>query len=166
MIGMPGCGKTTIGQALSVSMGLDFVDTDRLLEKREHLSLQEMLDRHGTAYFLEAEEAAVLDYRAENTVIATGGSVVLSAAAMTHLHTMGTFVFLDVSYFDLRSRMQNVDERGIVFRSGRGLLELYEERKPLYEKWADLTVKVDDDDRLSCDRVVSEIKQQIRLYIS
>ena len=164
MIGMPGSGKTTIGQALSVSLGLGFIDTDRVVEKREHMTLQEILDHHGAACFLEAEEAAILDLRAENTVIATGGSVALSAAAMSHLNTMGVFVFLDVGYFDLKNRIQNMDQRGIVFRPGQGLLDVYEERKPLYEKWADYTVKISDDDRRSGDWIVSEIVRQIRKH--
>lgn len=164
MIGMPASGKTTIGQALSASLGFSFIDTDRVLEKREHMALREILDHHGVEYFLEAEEAAILDCRAENTVIATGGSVALSAAAMHHLGTMGTFVFLDVGYFDLKNRIQNMDRRGIVFRPGQGLLEIYEERKPLYEKWADLTVKINDDDGQSSDWVVSEIAKKIGKY--
>ena len=162
MIGMPGSGKTMIGQALSASLGLSFIDTDRILEKREHMALQEILDHHGVEYFLEAEEAAILDCRADNTVIATGGSVALCAAAMNHLATMGTFVFLDVGYFDLKNRIQDMDQRGIVFHPGQGLLEIYEERKPLYEKWADITVKINDDDRRSSDWVVSEIAKKIR----
>lgn len=108
LIGMPASGKSTIGVLLAKTIGVGFVDTDLLIQQREHRLLQEIMDTDGIGYFLDTECAAVLDLDCQNTVIATGGSVVFRAAAMQKLRQNGTVVFLDVSLETVKRRLNNI----------------------------------------------------------
>lgn len=144
LIGMPGSGKTTIGSLLARELALPFLDTDLALQAREGKPLQQILNEKGMARFLVLEESFLLSLRLEGFVVATGGSAVYSPQAMRHLAERGPVVFLDASLPALCKRIHDMDSRGIVLAPGQTLEGLYAERRPLYERYADL--------RISCDR--------------
>ncbi len=140
LTGMPGAGKSTTGVILAKVLGMQFIDTDIVLQERSGRLLQDLLDTEGPEAFLEAEEAAVLSIRSGNAVIATGGSVVLSRKAMEHLKSGGTVVYLKISFDEMVSRLSNITTRGIVLFAGQGLPGMYNQRAPLYERTADLVI--------------------------
>lgn len=140
LIGMSGAGKSTLGVLLAKALGKDFVDTDLIIQQRTKKLLQQILDEEGVERFMELEEAAVCELSLSNTVIATGGSVVYSEAAMRALKASGVAVYLAVDYPELVGRLSNITTRGIVFKDAHDLRGVYEERLPLYERYADVCV--------------------------
>jgi shikimate kinase len=141
LIGMPGAGKSTAGVVLAKTLGANFVDTDLLIQERAGKRLQEILNAEGAGTFLAAEESAVLSLHCSNTVIATGGSVVLSPRAMAHLKKKGVIVYLELSFAGMKRRLANITTRGIVLLPGQSLRDMFDQRAPLYENYADLTVR-------------------------
>ena len=137
LIGMPGSGKSTVGVLLAKALGCLFTDVDLLISHRAKKPLQRILDEDGLEAFLALEEEVGSRLRAENTVIATGGSMVISDKAMRHLKTLGTVVYIDVPFEEIERRVTNIKTRGIVFHPNQTLADVYRERKPLYERWAD-----------------------------
>lgn len=147
LIGMPGSGKSTVGLLLAKSLGFEFVDLDLVISRLNGgLPLQAMLDGYGFAHFLQQENRAALSLTCRRAVISTGGSVVLSPAAMEHLRQMGPIVFLDVPLPELQRRITNITSRGIAFDRGQTLTDVYHQRLPLYQKWAEVTVTVGPED--------------------
>lgn len=138
LIGMPGCGKSTVGVLLAKALGYDFIDTDVVLQAREQRKLQEMIDDIGVDAFLKKEQNAVLTLDVSRCVIATGGSVVYGDAAMQHLRSRGVAVYIRLPYEEIERRLSNLATRGVTLRKGQTLRDLYEERIPLYEAAADL----------------------------
>lgn len=141
LIGMPGCGKSTCGVVAAKMLLKNFYDTDLLIQNLEGRRLQEIIDTDGIDYFIKAEEKAILSLRLEGTVIATGGSVVYSERAMQHLKSMGKVIYLHLDYDDMVKRIRNLDTRGIVMKSGKTLKDMYDERLPLYSKWAGAIIR-------------------------
>ena len=146
LIGMPASGKSTVGVILAKLLGFDFIDTDLLIQRREQQRLSGIIATRGLSSFLAAEEAACLSLQTSHSVIATGGSAIYSDGAMRHFSEIGTIVYLEISYESLVERLGDLQERGVVMRNGTGmsLRELFAERKPLYEKFAEITVDIDD----------------------
>ncbi len=140
LIGMPGVGKSTLGVVLAKELGFEFVDADLLIQKREKRLLKEIIAQDGVDGFLAIENHVNASIEAENTVIATGGSVIYGPEAMEHLKAIGTVVYLKLDYNTLDSRLGSLKGRGVVLKEGQNLLSLYNERVPLYEKYADVTV--------------------------
>lgn len=140
LIGMPGSGKSTVGVLLAKMLGYGFVDTDILIQDIEKKRLFEILDDNGNEYFSECENRILAGIHARRTVIATGGSAVYGKEAMKHLKEMGKVVYLKVSLKELNRRVKNFSTRGIMRKPGQSLAEIFEERAPLYEKYADITV--------------------------
>ncbi len=140
LIGMSGAGKSTLGVLLAKALGKDFVDTDLIIQQRTKKLLQQILDEEGTERFMEIEETVVSELSLSNTVIATGGSVVYSDAAMRSLKSGGIAVYLAVDYPELAARLSNITTRGIVFKNAHDLRGVYEERLPLYERYADVRI--------------------------
>lgn len=153
LIGMPASGKSTLGRLLAQKLELHFLDTDDVLQTQLGTSLQETIDREGISSFLKKEELAVLSICAERAVIATGGSVIYSQKAMTHLKSLGLCIFLSVPFPSIEARLQNLSSRGVAIPEGKTLLELFEERTPLYIRHADLIFREDD---LEGDRSIAE----------
>ena len=143
LIGMPGCGKSTLGVLLAKAMMMDFIDTDLLLQKQGGKPLQQMVDELGTEGFSEAEEQCICSLDVQNTVIATGGSVALEERAMAHLKENSVILFVKLSYESIEQRLKNISTRGIAMKKGQTLRDLYDLRQPFYHKWADLTVESD-----------------------
>lgn len=140
LIGMPGSGKSTCGVLAAKALLKNFFDTDLLLQSLECKRLQDIINDRGTEYFESAEEAAILSLEIQGAVIATGGSVVYSAAAMERLSSLGKIIYLHLSYDDMCERINNITTRGIVLRQGETLADMYAERLPLYEKYADCKI--------------------------
>ena len=137
---MPGSGKSTVGVLLAKMMGYGFVDTDLLIQHFEGKKLYEILRDKGNDYFAETENKIISGVQARQTVIATGGSAVFGREAMEHLSSIGTVVYLKVSLRELRRRVKNFSTRGIMMKNGQTLDDIFTERSPLYEKYADITV--------------------------
>lgn len=146
LIGMPGAGKSTLGIVLAKILAKSFIDADLVIQEQMDKTLQTIIDAMGPEGFIQIENQILSDLHAENAVVATGGSAVYSAEAMKHLSEIGTVVYLEISYESLVGRLGDLQERGVVLKGGMGmsLRELYDERKPLYEKYADIVVNVDD----------------------
>lgn len=141
LIGMPGAGKSTLGVILAKTLGMHFVDTDILIQEKEGKLLQDIIDNMGNEYFKEVEERVLLELDAENTVVSTGGSAIYYPVAMEHFKKNGVTVYLDVEFGELERRLDNISTRGITLGKGETLKDLYERRKPLYEKYSDITLK-------------------------
>lgn len=144
LIGMPGSGKSTCGVVAAKLLLKNFFDTDLLIQNREGRRLQQIIDEKGLDYFARAEEEAILSLDIAGTVIATGGSVVYSPAAMDHLHRLGKVIYLHLEYETMCRRIQNLDSRGVVLQAGYTLQDMYNERLPLYRRYADAVIKCDN----------------------
>ncbi|MGN0351381.1 MAG: shikimate kinase [Roseburia sp.] len=140
LIGMPGVGKSTVGVILAKVLGYQFVDADLVIQEEEGKLLREIIAEVGADGFIEVENRVNAGLMVEHSVIATGGSVVYGAQAMEHLKEIGTVVYLALPFEVLDKRLQDIKGRGVVLREGQSLKDLYEERVPLYEKYADITV--------------------------
>lgn len=144
LVGMPGCGKSTVGVILAKTLGMDFVDTDLVICKKEGRTLQRIIEESGLAYFEKTETAVGCELACTDTVVATGGSMVLYEEAMEHLKSMGKVVFIDVELSELSRRITNITTRGITFKEGETLSDVYAYRRDFYKKYADVTVKISD----------------------
>lgn len=154
LIGMPGAGKSTVGVVLAKKLGYAFLDSDLVIQSREGRLLHEIIEAQGVEKFWEIEEEANLSIKAERTVIATGGSVIYGPRAMEHLGNYGRIVYLKLSCEEIARRLGDLNERGVTLQEGQNLEMLYEERIPLYEKYADLTIECE---RRSIREIVEEI---------
>ena len=146
LIGMPGAGKSTLGIVLAKILNMNFIDADLLIQSQCDKTLQKIIDAMGPQGFIDVENEILCDIEAHNTVIATGGSAVYSDAAMKHLASIGTIVYLEISFESLLARLNDLQERGVVLKGGisMSMRELYDEREPLYRQYADIIVNVDD----------------------
>ena len=142
-IGMPGSGKSTLGVLLAKHLGMAFLDTDLIIQQQEERRLQEIIDDEGVAKFLRIEAAIIQRLEVTATVIATGGSAIYSTSAIGNLRKNGILVYLQLPYETIEQRIQNMASRGIALEEGQQLLDLYNERVPLYEAAADLIVACD-----------------------
>lgn len=140
LIGMPGVGKSTIGALLAKQTGWHFLDTDKLIEKELQLPLQSVVDTLGLQKFLQTEAHIILTLNQVQHVISTGGSVIYEKAAMSHLKRLGIVIYLALSFEALIKRNNNYTDRGLAIPEGYTLAQLYNERIPLYEKYADVTI--------------------------
>lgn len=140
LIGMPGAGKSSIGVILAKALGYEFVDTDLVIQAREGCLLCEIIEKKGEKRFLEIENEVNAELDVKKCVIAPGGSVIYGIEAMEHFQEIGTIVYLELPYEDLKKRLGNLKGRGVVLKEGQSLKELYEERTRLYEKYADFTI--------------------------
>ena len=143
LIGMPGCGKSTLGVLLAKALMMDFVDTDLIMQNQSGKPLQQMVDELGTEGFSQAEEDCICGLNFTNTVIATGGSVALEEHAMEHLSKNGVIVFVKLTYETIESRLKNISTRGITLKKGQTLRDLYEKRQSFYYACADKVLEAD-----------------------
>lgn len=150
LIGMPGAGKSTIGVILAKTRGMKFVDTDIAIQETTGRLLQEIIDTDGPVEFKALEEKTILSLHCHNTIIATGGSAVFSGLAMEYLKSGGIVVYVKVSFDEMARRLRNITTRGIVLMDGQDLRDMYNERIPLYEKYADITLDCSQDDFETC----------------
>lgn len=140
LIGMPGVGKSTIGVILAKVLGYQFLDADLLIQEQEGKLLKDIIAQVGTDGFIEVENRVNASINCTKTIIATGGSVIYGQDAMEHLKEIGTIVYLKVSFPVLEKRLSDIKGRGVVLKEGQTLYDLYMERTPLYEKYADVQI--------------------------
>ncbi|MBU5435282.1 shikimate kinase [Pseudoflavonifractor sp. MSJ-37] len=158
LIGMPGSGKSTVGVLLAKTLGFGFIDTDLVIQTREGALLQEVVDSHTNDEFLDIEADVICSVDCDRTVIAPGGSVICRARGIEHLRALGKVVYLKVPCEALEQRIQNMGSRGIAFKPGETLRDIYEYRAPLYEKYADIVV---DGDKGSLEETLSAVLQAL-----
>jgi shikimate kinase len=154
LIGMPGAGKSTIGIILAKVLTWGFIDTDVLIQINHQKSLQRIMDESDYLNLRAIESREILKINVEKHVIATGGSAVYSPEAMRHLLNISTVVFLKVDYVTLKKRIHNFSERGISKAEGQSFKALFDERRPLYEKYARITI---EGENLSQDETAERI---------
>ena len=159
LIGMPGAGKSTLGVLLAKELGYVFCDADLLIQQSQGALLREIIASEGMERFLDIEEKTALSMTLSHVVVATGGSAVYRRQAMEHYGSMAVVVYLHLPCERLRERLGSMKRRGVVLKEGQTLEELYEERRVLYEKYADLTVEVGTDTvEESLDRLVEALR--------
>lgn len=161
LIGMPGVGKSTVGVILAKIKGYMFSDADLLIQDREKRLLCEIIEEDGIDGFLRIENEVNAQINAKNSVIATGGSVVYGEEAMNHLKNIGIVVYLKVGFEEIERRLGNIKDRGVVLKEGQTLKDLYDERTPLYEKYADITV---DESGLGIEETVERITDELVVF--
>ncbi|MGN0576312.1 MAG: shikimate kinase [Ruminococcus sp.] len=159
LIGMPGVGKSTVGVILAKILGFKFIDTDLIIQQKEKRLLKDIISSEGVDGFIDIENRINSQLEAENSVIATGGSVVYGDEAMKHFSEIGTIVYLKLDYRKLRYRLGNIRNRGVVIRPGQRLSDLYNERIKLYEKYADITI---DENGCGIEKTVNKIVDSLK----
>jgi shikimate kinase len=155
LIGMPGSGKSTIGVQLAKQMGLDFIDTDLLIQKNQGQKLQTILDHQGYQALRAIEAQQLMQLQMNNVLVATGGSAVYSDDAMQSLKHQGTIVYLAVSFTEIENRIDNEGKRGIARPPEQSLEDVYAERLPLYKRYADITI--DNNQAVSIDDIEQKL---------
>ena len=144
LIGMPGAGKSTVGAVLARNKGLHFVDSDLVIQEETGMLLHEIIEKEGNEGFRQVENRVLSHLKVKHSVIATGGSVVYGREAMRHLQRIGIIVYLKYSCEAIGNRLRNLEKRGVAMRPGQTLETLYNERVPLYERYADITVNCEN----------------------
>lgn len=140
LIGMPSSGKSTVGVLLAKRLGYSFVDVDIVIQEKEGRLLKEIIASEGLDGFMAVENRVNAELEVNRSVIAPGGSVIYGREAMEHLKEISEIVYLKLSYEEVENRIGNVVDRGVVLKDGMTLLDLYNERVPYYEKYADITI--------------------------
>ncbi|MGN1317421.1 MAG: shikimate kinase [Lachnospirales bacterium] len=158
LIGMPGAGKSTVGVVLAKKLGYRFIDSDLIIQEKTGKLLHEIISEKGIDGFNEIENKINSEINVINTVIATGGSAVYGKEAMAHFASIGKIVYLKHSLLEISKRLGDLNERGVSIKKGQTLGDLYNEREPLYEKYADITI--DCTNKMIRD-IVSEIKGRV-----
>ncbi len=160
LIGMPGAGKTTLGTELSERIDYDYIDSDSVIVAKTGKRLSEIIAEKGTEGFLDIEAQINAGIAANRCIIATGGSVIYRDYAMQHLKSLGTVVYLKLPYEIIAKRLWDLVKRGVALKEGYTLKDLYDERAPLYEKYADITVNLQGQ---SVSDSVEEIRRTLGL---
>lgn len=161
-IGMPAVGKSTVGIVVAKRLGMGFIDTDLLIQDQEKKLLREIIEEVGQDGFLKIENQVNASVEAENSVISPGGSVIYCREAMEHYKKIGTIVYLKVSYQTIKRRIRNPKKRGVVLREGQTLRDLYYERVPYFEKYADITVC---EDGCRIEETIKNVMKAVRKYV-
>jgi shikimate kinase len=143
LIGMPGSGKSTLGVVLAKKLGYKFIDSDLVIQEKYEKTLERIIEEHGDAGFIAIENEVNCSINAEHAVIATGGSAVYGAEAMKHFKSIGKIIYLEVSKEEIEDRLGSLKERGVVSNGKQTIREIYEDRRMLYKKYADITVSMD-----------------------
>jgi shikimate kinase len=159
LIGMPGVGKSTTGIVLAKAIGYTFLDTDILIQNNENKLLQEIINNDGISKFLEIEERIILSNKYEKSVIATGGSAVLSNKIMTYLAQISLVIYLKLNIETIVERINNIKSRGIVLDKNQTLQDVYNIRTPLYEKYANIVI---DCNEKRFEIIINEIIKSIQ----
>lgn len=154
LIGMPAVGKSTVGNLLAQKMNFNFLDSDDLIQSKEHTTLSRIIYKKGLSRFLQIEESHILSIICSNHVIATGGSVVYSQKAMEYLSKTSTIIYLCVDLERLLTRLSDITSRGVAIKSGKTIEDLYKERTPLYDKYCDIKI---DCSSMTAEQVAEKI---------
>ncbi len=155
-IGMPASGKSTVGVVAAKRLGYEFLDTDLLIQKQEKRLLKDIIAQDGIDGFLAIEDKVNAGVNVNHTIIAPGGSVIYCENAMRHFKKIGTIVYLNASYQTISERIGDAERRGVVLREGQTLRQLYEERRALFEKYADITIY---EDGLTLEETIGKVME-------
>jgi shikimate kinase len=158
LIGMPAAGKSTIGVLLAKRLGYSFVDVDLVIQEQTGKLLKEIIAESGIDGFIEVEDRINAELQVKHSIIAPGGSVIYGENAMKHLKEISTIVYLKLSCRAVRQRLGNLKDRGVALKDNMTLEDLYNERVPLYEKYADITI---DETGKTPGKVVDELRHMI-----
>lgn len=163
LIGMPASGKSTVGVLLAKRLGYSFVDVDIVIQDQTGKLLKEIIEEVGTEGFLEVEDKINSELDVRHSVIAPGGSVIYGEKAMEHLKRISTVVYLKLSYEEVKHRLGDLKDRGVALKDGMTLKDLYNERVPLYERYADITI---DETGKTPGRTVDELRDLMETEIA
>ncbi len=159
LIGMPGVGKSTVGVILAKVMGYQFLDADLVIQEKEGKLLSEIIEEIGTDGFVQVENRINAGLMCSRTIIATGGSVVYGQQAMKHLKEIGIVVYLEVPFSVIEKRLSDIKGRGVVLKDGQTLYDLFMERTPLYEKYADVRIS---EEGLNVEETVERLVEKLQ----
>ncbi len=163
LIGMPGCGKSTIGVVLAKMIGYRFTDSDIIIQEKDGRLLCEIIEQEGIEGFNAIEDKINSEIKADRTVIATGGSVIYGKNAMEHFKQIGVIVYIRMPFDGIKMRLGDLAKRGVSMKKGQTLKELYDERVPLYEKYADIII---DEKGKGVSETAVCIKDKVKLYFA
>lgn len=161
LIGMPGCGKSTVGVILAKIMGYSFLDSDLLIQEKDGRLLSEIIAQEGLDGFNKIENKINASIDVSRSVIATGGSVIYGKEAMKHFKKIGIVVYIRLPYEEIANRLGDLTQRGVSIKEGQTLFDLYNERIPLYEKYADVIV---DENGMEIPETALYIKEKCNEY--
>jgi shikimate kinase len=159
LIGMPGCGKSTLGVVLARKLGYGYLDTDSFISQREKSTLQDIIDKRGLNYFLDIESSVGSEIVCDRVIIATGGSMIMSEKAMDNLKSLGKVIYINVPIDELKRRLGNFSDRGIAIKNDETLDDILKKRTPYYNKYADLVVDYKDGNSL--EETVNDIIEHL-----
>lgn len=155
LIGMPGCGKTTIGRAVAAELNMSFIDTDDEIVKEAGKEIPVIFEESGEDGFRDIESRVIARVSAvQGAVIATGGGAILRRRNIDLLKENGTIVFIDRPL----EKLVTTDNRPLS-KTRELLKKRYEERYGLYNKSADITVNADDNLRKNINQVKREFTE-------
>lgn len=140
LIGMPASGKSTVGVLLAKRLGYSFVDVDIVIQEKEKRLLKDIIEQEGLDGFKEVEQRVNAQLEVEHAIIAPGGSVIYGEKAMEHLKEISTIIYLKLDYEEVEARLGDLKDRGVAVEQGMTLRDLYDQRAPLYERYADITI--------------------------
>lgn len=158
LIGMPGVGKSTVGVVLAKILGYQFIDADIVIQQETKKLLKDIISEEGVEGFIEIENRINASINTSKAVIATGGSAVYGKEAMEHYKEIGTVIYLRLGYDEINKRLSDIKNRGVVLKEGQDLLDIYEERCILYEKYADVLI---DEAGLNVEETIERIVSSI-----
>ena len=163
LIGMPGAGKTCMGKGLAKKFDMKFLDGDKLIEQIKGKKLHEIITEFGLDGFKKIEEEVLLSVDEDNLVLAPGGSAIYYDSVMSKLSEKGIIVYLYVSPKTIIERLGDFSKRGVVLEDGKTIYDLYKERRPYFEKYADLTINCDGDQFAKYRAILChEVKKMLR----
>jgi len=140
LIGMAGVGKSTVGLSLSKALGFDFIDLDDYILQKDGKTVQEIIDDEGEEALLQLEKRRMYEIDLTRRVVAPGGSIIYHSDLMEYLKQYSTIIYLDDSFENIKERLTSVITRGVVGLRDKSLRQIYDERRPLYSRYADITV--------------------------
>ena len=155
LIGMAGCGKSTVGSAISEKFNLSYIDTDHLIEKKFQMALEDIKKRFGYKFVRSSEEEVILSINSSTQIISTGGSAVYSSLSMKHLESFSKIIYIDTPLATIVERIDIGQERGLAVPDGVSISDIYSERKPLYEEFSEHIV----DGSKSIDEIIADIQK-------
>jgi len=154
LIGMSGVGKSTVGLALAKALEFDFIDGDKYIFEKDGKTIQEIIDDEGDEALLQLEKKRIYEIDLSRKVLAPGGSIVYHPDLMKYLKQNAVLVYLKDSLKNIETKLTGEWDRGIVGLKNKSLRQIYDEREPLYSKYADIAVSCHGK---SPDRIAKEI---------
>ncbi|MEC1180088.1 shikimate kinase [Metasolibacillus meyeri] len=141
LVGFMGCGKSAIGRRLSFFLKMPYYDMDKEIVRQQGMTIPEIFDKYGEAYFRRLETEFLKNFRDEACIISTGGGVAINAENRKIMRRTGLIFFLDATFEDIYMRIKNDKNRPIVQSTTKEQLQqLYLERRKFYREAAHIQV--------------------------